>query len=83
MEDGGTSRDRGPSGSGSLIVLVLDNNLKYRWRNIIKHARSDTVNPHVTQFIFIVGINFRRKAVARNLLSKMKASLKYPKINYF
>ena len=31
--------------------------------------------------IFVVGINFRRKAVPRNLFSKKKAFSKYPKIN--
>ena len=30
---------------------------------------------------FVVVINFRRKAVPRNLLSKKKAFSKYPKIN--
>ena len=38
-------------------------------------------NPHVTLLIVVMGINFHRKAVNRNLSSKRKASLKYPKIN--
>ena len=38
-------------------------------------------NPHVTLLIFVVGINFCRKAAIRNLFSKRKASSKCPKIN--
>ena len=38
-------------------------------------------NPHMTLLIVVLGINFRRKAVTRNLFSKRKASSKYPKIN--
>ena len=45
------------------------------------HTRSDTPNPQVTLWSFVVGINFHRKEVTRNLFSKGKASLKYPKIN--
>ena len=38
---------------------------------------------HVMLLIFVVGINFRRKAVPRNLFSKKKAFSKHPKINSF
>ena len=39
------------------------------------------LHTHVTLLIFVLGINFRRKAATRNLFSKRKASLKYLKIN--
>ena len=35
-------------------------------------------NPHMMLLIVVMGINFRRKAVNRNLFSKRKASSKYP-----
>ena len=38
-------------------------------------------NPHVMLLIFVVGINFRRKAFPKNLFSKKKAFSKYPKVN--
>ena len=38
-------------------------------------------NPHVMLLIIVVIINFRRKAIPRNLFSKKKAFSKYPKIN--
>ena len=43
-----------------------------------KHAPTHQ-NPQVMQFTFVVGINFHRKAVIRNLLSKRKASLQISK----
>ena len=47
----------------------------------ITHTHFDTMKSSRDADNFIVGINFRRKGVTRNLFSKRKASLKYPKIN--
>ena len=41
--------------------------------NLLKSSRD--------AFNFVMGINFCRKAVSRNLFSKKKAFSKYPKIN--
>ena len=50
-------------------------------RYAITHARSDTLKSSRDALIFVVAINFHRKAATRNLFSKRKASSKYPKIN--
>ena len=50
------------------------------WYDIVL-ARSTSLKSSCDPVNFVVGINFRRKAVPRNLFSKKKAFSKYPKIN--
>ena len=50
------------------------------WYAII-HARSNSLKFSRDAVNFVVGINFRRKAVPRNLFWKKKAFSKYSKIN--
>ena len=51
-------------------------------RCAITHALSDALRSSLDTFNFFVGINFRRKAVSRNLFLRRKASSNYPKINF-